>query len=329
VTTPLERYRANRDSRNEARTTRSGTRPGPARARKNPAPAAARTQPNPEPFEFTHVEKVLFPDAGVRKADVIEYYLHVAGWLLPHLHDRPATLERLPEGIGKAGKPHFWQKNTPAYYPAWIPRVTLPSEAGKPVAYVVVNDAQTLAYLVNQGTLTFHVFLSRVQDLDRPDFVLFDLDPGKARFADAVTIASELRGVLDAEGIQSFLKTSGKTGLHVLVRWDRAGGYEEARGWAMGIARQIVRALPEIATIERSKAKRGSRVYVDVMQNARGLHVVPPYVIRAVPGAPVSTPLQWQELTTRLDPGKFDLSSIRRRLDRMKTDPMAALLKYA
>jgi bifunctional non-homologous end joining protein LigD len=172
---------------------------------------------------LTSPDKVLFPDDGFTKADVFAYYERIARWVLPYLRDRPMTLERLPDGLG-AGKPHFWQKNTPPSYPDWIPRIELPTEAGRPVSYVLVNDRDTLLYLVNQGTLTFHPWLSRVDDLDRPDFVLFDLDPGGASFADAVTVAKRLREVLDDEGRPAFVKTSGKTGLHVLVPWREGGG---------------------------------------------------------------------------------------------------------
>src|SRR5439155_24974164 len=137
---------------------------------------------------------------------------------LPHLHARPATLERLPDGIG-SGKPHFWQKNTPSQYPDWIPRIDLPSGAGKSVQYVLVNNEETLLYLVNQGTLTFHVWFSRVKDLDRPDFVLFDLDPSQASFQDAVAVARQLHEFLQEEDVEAFVKTSGKSGLHVQVPW--------------------------------------------------------------------------------------------------------------
>src|SRR5262249_36397261 len=159
-------------------------------------------------------------------------YRRIAPRLLPFLRDRPATLERLPEGLGNGRAPHFWQKNTPATYPDWIPRVELPSE-GKTVHYALVNDLDTLLYLVNQGTLTFHVWFSRLADLDRPDFVLFDLDPGQAPFGDVVTIANELHAILQDEGSKAFVKTSGKTGLHVLVPWDEQGDYDEARAWAV------------------------------------------------------------------------------------------------
>lgn len=278
----------------------------------------------PAAVALTHPDKLYYPDAGLTKADVFDYYRRIAPRLLPHLRDRPVTLERYPEGIGE-GKPHFWQKNAPAYYPDWIPIAELPTERGKLVRYVLVNNLETLLYLANQGALTFHVWFSRIAYLDRPDFVLFDLDPGEATFADAVLVAREVRRLLKSEGVEAFLKTSGKTGLHVLTRWEQDGGYDAARAWALEIAQRVVVALPERATVERSKAERHGRVYVDVMQNAKGHHAVPPYVLRPVPGAPVSMPLDWRELTPELDPKAFNLRTVFRRLARKKHDPMAGL----
>jgi bifunctional non-homologous end joining protein LigD len=289
----------------------------------NKPKTAARAAPGAR-VAFTSLDKVMYPDDGYTKADVLEYYLRIAAHLLPFLRGRPATLERLPDGIG-AG-PHFLQKNTPASYPDWIPRVRQTTGSGKAVDYALVNDAETLLYLVNQGTLTFHVWFSRVGSLDRPDYVLFDLDPGQATFADAVAVANELHGVLKREGVESYPKTSGKTGLHVLVPWELPGGYAEARAWGDGVARQVVAALPDRATTERSKAARGRRVYVDLGQNAKSHHVAPPYVLRPVPGAPVSTPLAWREVTPDLDPKAFNLKTIFRRLARRKTEPIAALV---
>ena len=272
---------------------------------------------------FTHVDKVMFPAAGVTKGQLIEYYLKVADKLLPHLRDRPVTLERMPDGVGE-GKPRFWQKNTPSYYPSWIPRVELPTEAGKPVQYALVNDVDTLAYLVNQGTITFHPYLSRVEELDHPDFVLFDLDPGGSKFTDVVKIANTLHKLLDRAGVESFPKTSGKSGVHVLTPWAQAGGYDESRAWAMEVARQAVEELPDVATTQRLKDARGGRVYVDVIQNARGHHVVPPYVVRATPGATVSTPLDWKEVTAKLTPMRFTAAAVLKRVNE-RGDLMAPL----
>jgi bifunctional non-homologous end joining protein LigD len=278
----------------------------------------------PEEVAITSPEKILYPEDGLTKADVVAYYRKAAPWLLPFLKDRPITLERLPEGVGE-DKPHFWQKNTPASYPSWIRRVELPTEQGKPVAYVLVNDLPTLLYLVNQGALTFHPWLSRVGSLDRPDFVLFDLDPGAAPFAEVVLIARRLYKELREAGRESAVKTSGKSGLHILVPWREAGGYDAARAWALEVATRVASALPDKSTLERSKAQRGGRVYLDVLQNARGHHVVAPYVLRAVPGATVSTPLRWAEVKSSLDPKRFTLRTVPARLARLKTDPLAPL----
>lgn len=291
-----------------------------------PGPKGAKARAPREGVAVTHPEKLMFPEAGLTKADLFAYYGRIADRLLPFLKDRPVTLERLPEGLAGTDAPHFWQKNTPASYPAWIPRVALETEQGKPVDYVLVNDRDTLLYLVNQGTVTFHVWSSRVEDLDRPDFVLFDLDPGKATFADVVAVARALHEVLDGEGVESYLKTSGKSGLHVLVPWPGGeGGFDEARAWAGEVSARVVEALPDRATGEIRKAKRQRRVYIDVLQNARGHHAVPPYVIRAVPAATISTPLGWKELTPDLDPTSFTAKSIFRRLARLKTDPISPL----
>jgi bifunctional non-homologous end joining protein LigD len=309
---------------------RSGGKPT-ARRQPRTTPAQPRSRPTAKSSRegqiFTSLDKVMYPEEGITKGEVIEFYRKIGPHLLPFLRDRPATLERLPEGLGNGRAPHFWQKNTPASYPDWIPRAELPTEQGQTVNYVLVNDLDTLLYLVNQGALTFHVWFSRMENLDRPDFVLFDLDPGQTTFGDAITVAKKLHALLKAEGSPAYVKTSGKTGLHVLVPWGGEGGYDEARAWAEGIAERVVQALPDQATTERSKARRGRRLYVDVMQNARGRHVVPPYVLRAVPGAPVSTPLNWNELTAVRDPAQFNLRTIFRRLSRQKRDPMAELVR--
>lgn len=296
--------------------------PVPAKRPSNETPVSSEA---PAQLEFTHPDKVMFPGPGYTKADLLVYYGKIADRLLPYLKDRPITLERFPDGVA-ADAPRFWQKNTPAYYPKWIPRLSLPTETRKPVDYLLINDPQTLLYLVNQGAITFHTFLSRAADLDRPDYVLFDFDPGEARFADVVKIAKTLHQILSNQGIHSYVKTSGKSGLHVLAPWEQPGGYTEARGWAMGNAQKVVDAHTDLATIERSKDRRRGRIYVDVMQNHRGHHVVPPYVVRATPDATVSTPLEWRELTARLDPGRFTIGTLFSRLAKQKADPMLPLV---
>jgi bifunctional non-homologous end joining protein LigD len=288
------------------------------------AKKATTTSPPPdaEDFSFTHLDKVMFPEAGVTKGDLLEYYRKMAGRLLPYLRNRPVTLERLPDGLSKGG-PHFWQKNTPDYYPDWIPRVELETEEQKPVAYALVNDLPTLMYMVNQGTVTFHTWFSTIDHLDRPDFVLFDLDPGSADFADVVRIATTLHEILNKEKIEAWVKTSGKSGLHVLTPPPQNADYDAARRWAEEIAGRAIEQLPRIATMERLKNRRNGRVYVDTVQNARGHHAVPPWVVRPTPGATVSTPLPWGQVTAALDPKKFTLEYVLSH--RRGRDPMSKL----
>jgi bifunctional non-homologous end joining protein LigD len=296
-----------------ARTDDDSETPPPARHTSKKSDGAP-----PSEVVLTHPDKVLFPDDGITKRDIFAYYDRIAPHLLPFLKDRPIALERLPDGLGKT---RFWQKNLPDSYPDWIPRVEIPTQKGKPVRYPVVNDRETLLYFVNQGTLTFHPWLSRVQDLDRPDFVLFDLDPDDSSFAETMAVAKQLHKVLQEMGQTAFVKTSGKRGLHVLVPWAEDGDFDAARAWAADVADRVIEDMPEVATREIRKAKRGRKVYIDIMQNTRGHHVVPPYVVRAAPGAPVSVPLRWSELKHGLTPTKYTIHTIFRRLSHQKHAP--------
>jgi bifunctional non-homologous end joining protein LigD len=307
-------------------------------SRTTPAPVASgkksaterrlkRKSASPARIKFTNTDRIMFPEVGITKGDILEYYERIAPRLLPHLCDRPATLERVPYGLVGRNPTHFWQKDVPDYYPSWIPRVTIPAQTGEQVRYALVNDLETLLYLVNQGTITIHPWLSRVSNIHRPDYVIFDLDRGDASFRDVVVVAKRLHSILTDAGLESFVKTSGKSGLHVLVPWRKDQGYDQARAWARAIAKDLMSALPDVATVERSKRKRGSRVYVDVMQNVLGHHVVPPYVLRAVPAASISTPLRWRELSEETDPSAFNLKTIFRRLGKLKTDPLTKLAK--
>src|SRR4051812_30037804 len=193
---------------------------------------------SPVRVKFTHTDKMMFPKAGLTKADLLDYYEQIAPRLIPHLKDRPITIERLPEGLTAPGAPRFWQKNTPTYYPKWIPRIDLPTEAGKAVQYALVNDLETLLYFVNQGTITFHVYMSRVQDLQTPDYVLFDLDRSASTFGNVIKIAHQIHEILDSQKVPAFPKTSGKSGLHVLAPWTKRGGYDAAREWAESVANE-------------------------------------------------------------------------------------------
>lgn len=303
-------------------------KPTPSKASASRTKAkSVRSGPKESEVKFSHEERVMFPEAGVTKGELLRYYALVAPKLVPHLKNRPMTLERLPEGVGDKSAPHFWQKNTPDYYPNWIGRIQLPSEEARPVKYALVNDKTSLLYLVNQGTITFHPWFSTVDNLDRPTFVLFDIDPHQSTFANAVKVAKVLHEILDAYGTESFVKTSGKSGLHVMTRWRRKGNFDQARQWAAGVAQRVVEKIPQIATTERHIENRGNRVYLDVEQNARGKHAIPPYIVRATPLATISMPLDWKQVNAKLDPKAFTIKSMMKRIQEMKKDPLAALAK--
>ena len=201
--------------------------------------------------------------------------------------DRPVTLERLPEGLGGGQAALLAEGHARTTTPTWIPRVGLPDRAGQAGRVRPGQRPGDAPVPGEPGDADVPLWLSRVEDLDRPDFVLFDLDPGKATFADVVAVAKAIhRRRWTRKASQSFVKTSGKTGLHVLTAWAGEGGFDEARDWARRSPSGWRRRLPDLATVEIRKAKRGGRVYIDVLQNARGHHAVPPYVVRGRCPAP-------------------------------------------
>ena len=296
-----------RPSRKAKVAAKTNPTPAPEVSADAAAPGTPAPADSPVRVAISKPDKVMFPAIGLTKGALIEYYEQIAPLLLPHLRNRPLTLERGPDGLGSEDAPRFWQKNTPAHYPSWIPRLNVPTEDGKPVHYALCNDVETLRYLVNQGALTFHVWMSHAPTLDRPDHVLFDLDPGTAPFSQVVELAHCLRNTLGKDGHAVYIKTSGKSGLHLLVPWRADGGYAEARAFATAVGRAVITERPELATLEIRKERRAGKIYLDIMQNVRGHHVVPAYVVRAVPAATVSMPLSWDEVCSDLDPKKFTI----------------------
>ena len=298
---------------------------------------------------------------ALTQRDLLAYLAQVSPFMLPHLADRPLTMIRMPEGM--AGE-RFFQKHWTQARPDFVEAITVFSgHKDEEHEYLLCNNLPTLLWLAQSGTLEFHIWHSRarlgkdtkvsgtdyatslesLEDsiLNYPDYVLFDIDPyiytGKeakgaepelntTAFEKGKEVAFHVRELLNGMGLEPIVKTSGKTGLHVLAPWGRAGGFDEARAWALEIAGRVADELPDRATTDIRKAKRGGRVYIDVLQNARGKHVVPPYVLRPVPGATVSTPLRWDELKAGLDPRRFTLRTLPARLARLKEDPMAPLL---
>lgn len=277
--------------------------------------------------KLTRQDKELFPEAGLTKGDLVEHYRRVADRMLPHLHDRALVLERYPEGIDEDG---FFQKKTPGYFPDWIRRVELPKTKGK-VSYVVAEDEATLAYLANQGTITLHAFLSRVDRPDNPDRLIFDLDPGGTDdFGKVQEAARTVRDALADLDAPTFVQTTGSRGLHVVVPLDRSADFDTARDVAHRLCDVLADRHPDTLTVEQRKDARGDRIFLDYLRNAYAQHAVVPYSVRAKPGAPIATPLDWDEaLAGGLSPQKYTVENIARRLGQKKQDPWADMDRRA
>ncbi|MBI3625145.1 MAG: DNA ligase D, partial [Candidatus Rokubacteria bacterium] len=272
---------------------------------------------------ITNPKKIFWPAEGYTKGDLIAYYEAVAPLLLPYLKDRPLVLTRYPDGItGKS----FFQKDAPDFVPAWVRTERIYSkDAEREIDYFIVNDVETLRYVVNLGTIPLHLWSSRLGSLDRPDWLILDLDPKGAPFTDVVKVARALHGILDGLDLPNFVKTSGATGLHLLVPLGARYAHEEARTFTRLLALLGVQAAPEISTIARPVRARGGKVYIDFVQNGHGRTIVAPFSLRPLPAAPVSCPLRWEEVTSRLDPARFTIKSLPKRFEKM-ADPLASVL---
>jgi bifunctional non-homologous end joining protein LigD len=274
---------------------------------------------------LSHTDKVLFPEAGLTKGDLIAYYRRIAPVMLPHVAGRPLSLQRYPDGITAAG---FMQKNASDYFPDWIERAPLPKQNGE-VQHVIARDAATLVYLANQAVLTLHVGLSRIDRIDHPDRLIIDFDPSDEDFAKVKRAAKRARQLMEAVGLVPFVQTTGSRGLHVWVPLERKEGFEEVREFAGEIAARLVAQSPDELTTEQRKAARGDRVYVDVARNAYAQTAAAPYTVRARPMAPVATPLEWDELGDRaLAPDRYTIGNLFRRLGQ-RPDPWREMARHA
>jgi bifunctional non-homologous end joining protein LigD len=287
-------------------------------------PTAVRDEAPEQPtVAFTNRDKVFWPADGYTKGDLIAYYEGIAEWLLPYLRDRPVVLTRYPDGIdGKS----FFQKDAPVYAPKWLRLETMWSEhAEREIRYFVLDDLASLLYVANMATIPLHVWSSRVSSLERPDWCILDLDPKGAPFADVVTIARHLHSLCDEVGLKSFVKTSGSTGLHVLIPLGARYTYEQSRTLAELLARFAAKSLPDIATIVRSVSDRDGKVYVDYLQNGHGRLLVSPLCVRPLPRAPVSMPIEWSQVNRRLKLERFTIRTASKWL-RTHGDPLAGVL---
>lgn len=273
----------------------------------------------------SNTDKPFFPDAGITKGEVIDYYRRIADIALPHVVGRPLTLQRFPDGIGQDG---FYQQERSDHFPDFVGTVRADRKGPGTIDHATVENQASLVYLADQAVITFHAWLARRDRLRHPDRLVFDLDPPTDGFAAVRRGARWLRELLRDLGLTPYLMTTGSSGLHVVAPLDRSARFDEARAFARDAAELLVRRHPDALTTEQRKDRRGGRLYLDVMRNAYGQTSVMPYSLRAKPGAPVATPLDWDELDDGdLGPRSYTLRNLFRRLGQ-KDDPWAVIRRH-
>lgn len=278
---------------------------------------------NHHQVETSSLDKILFPEDGITKGDLIDYYRRIGDTMVRHLADRPITMRRYPNGIGEDG---FFQQEMPDYFPDWIERIEVDKKDGR-IVHALCNDVATLVYLANQNTITPHVWLSRIDRLHEPDQIIFDLDPPGGDFSSVRRAARYVKEILVDRGLTPFVMTTGSKGVHVRAPIQRDHSFDDVRAYARALASELAERHPEEVTVEQRKNKRKGRVYLDVMRIAYGQTAVPPYAVRARAGAPIATPIEWSELG-RVDPDAYHVRNIFRRMGR-KEDPWKDMAEHA
>lgn len=277
---------------------------------------------------ITNRDKVYFPKdkpgrSGITKGEIIDYYRSVAKVILPYLKGRPESLNRHPNGISG---PSFFQKDVDHQGPAWAKTAGIHSESNnKTIRYLVCDDEATLVYMANLGCIELNPWHSRTGSLTEPDYCLIDLDPQVKSFDTVIQVAQVVHEVLEKIGAKSFVKTTGKRGMHILIPLDGQYSYDQSRQFAQLVVTLVHQRLPKITSLERSPAKRRGKVYLDYLQNSKGQTMAAAYCVRPAPGATVSTPLDWDEVKPGLDPKKFTIKNTLNRLDE-KGDLLKGLL---
>lgn len=262
--------------------------------------------------QIARPNKVLFPDDGITKLDLAEYYARVAPAMLPHVRGRPVAMERYPDGLNGQ---RFFHKNVNGSVPQWVHTARIGKQRGS-LTQILCDNAATLVYLADQACITPHVWLSRVDRPQHPDQMIFDLDPPEGKFAEARRAALTLKGLLEDLGLPGFPKTTGGKGIHVMVPLDRRTDFGAVREFARGVGELLAARDPEGFTMEQRKGRRSGQLFIDIMRNAYAQHAVAPYAVRARAGAPVATPLDWSEMEQEgLRPERFTIRTIPERVE--------------
>jgi bifunctional non-homologous end joining protein LigD len=264
-------------------------------------------------------DRVLFPDSGLTKGDVVQYFARIAERLLPHLRGRPLNLERFRKAVTEKGA-GFLQQHASDHFPEWVSSVEVPKHGGT-VRHVIADDAASLVYLANQGALTFHGWSSRLPELDRPDRLVIDLDPATDDFTQVKRAARHVHSILGELNLEGFPMTSGSRGIHVIVPLDRTQSWKEVWDFGKRIQAEIAERDPGRMTTEFLKEKRGERLYVDLGRTRYAHTAVMPYSVRGRAEAPVATPIEWGELSRVDSARKFTIINLFRRLGSRQADP--------
>jgi bifunctional non-homologous end joining protein LigD len=278
-------------------------------------------------IDISSTDKVFFPDAGYTKGDVIDYYEGVSDAMVPHMKRYGVSMQRFPDGL-EGGS--FYNKDTPDYFPDWIKTVNVPKREGGSYNAPIVDSKAALVYMADQAVLTPHLYLSRTDSLECPDRMIYDLDPpeGTKDFSAVREAALDIREVMDDLDLMAWVMTSGSKGYHVIIPIDRGDDFDTVRQFAHDVALVLVRRDEEKYTLEQRKNKRADRIFLDILRNSYGATTVAPYAIRAREGAPVATPLTWDELEDGADPREWTLASIPDRLAQTN-DPWAGMMRHA
>ncbi len=295
--------------------------------RVDPTDEAVSDAPEPAPqreLKLTRLSKLFWKADGITKGDLIDYYRSIAPFMLPYLKDRPAVLTRYPDGIDGE---MFYQKSMPDWVPPWLRTTPLWSEhSQREVHYVLLDDADGLAYVANLGAIPIHCWASRTSDLEKPDYTIVDLDPKNAPREHVVPLALAVHELCESIGLPNYVKTSGQTGLHILIPLGRQLTFDQARTLSLMLGMIVEQRHPTMATTNKNPNARGGRVYLDWGQNAHGQLLVAPYAVRPVPGAPVSMPLAWHEVVPGLDPKQFNVRTALARVS-SRPDPCRPVLE--
>ena len=266
--------------------------------------------------EISHPDKVLFPKKKITKGEMVQYYEKIAPLMLPYLKDRPLTLHRFPSGINESG---FYQKNASDYFPDFIKTVEVETEEGTNTQ-IICNDTKSLVYLANQGTIVFHIWLSRKDKMRQPDKVVFDLDPSEADFKMIKEGAKVLRDFLQRKDIDPSLMTSGKSGLHLYYSVRRGKDFDTVKEETRQLAEEVEELRPDLFTTRIRKNQREGKIFVDFLRNAYAQTAVCPYSLRATEDAGIATPLEWDELSRLKSSSQYNMENIFRRIGQINRD---------